>query len=126
MADPATAKVTLVTLLGATAVGAAAELLVEWMGILLGAGVGGLIACSMAENLGDAKLWKRIKHWGLAALVGVIAAPVAMMTVNKVFGPLEAGSGLAMLPFVSMLAGGFWRHVARDIPAMWDKWRGKP
>ena len=126
MADPATAKVTLVTLLGATAVGAAAELLVEWMGILLGAGVGGLIACSMAETLNGTRLWDRFKVWGLAALVGAVAAPVAMMTFSKVFGPFEAGSGLAMLPFVSMLAGGFWRHVARDIPAMWDKWRGKP
>lgn len=106
--------------------GAAAELLVEWMGILLGAGVGGLIACSMADELKGSRLWDRIKHWGLAALVGAVAAPVAMIAVNRVLGPFEAGSGLTMLPFVSMIAGGFWRHVARDIPAMWDKWRGKP
>lgn len=126
MADPATTKVTLVSLLGATAVGAAAELLVEWMGILLGAGVGGLIACSLADDLKGTPLWERIKHWGLAALVGAVAAPVAMIAVNKVLGPFEAGAGLTMLPFVSMIAGGFWRHVAKDIPAIWDKWRGKP
>lgn len=126
MADPATAKVTLASLLGATAVGAAAELLVEWMAILLGAGVGGLIACSMADTLKGSPLWDRLKHWGLAALVGVVSAPVVMMVANRVAGPFEPGAGLAMLPFVSMIAGGFWRHVARDIPAMWDKWRGKP
>ena len=126
MADPATAKVTLVTLLGATAVGAAAELLVEWLGVLVGAGVGGLIACSLAEDIKDTPLWGRAKHWGLATLVGAVAAPVAMIAANKVMGPFEAGAGLTMLPFVSMISGGFWRRVARDIPDMWDKWRGKP
>ena len=127
MADPATAKVTIVSLLGATAVGAAAELLVEWMGILLGAGVGGLIACSMADELKALPLWQRFKHWGLAALVGGVAAPVAMIAVNKFAGPLEAGSGLTMLPFVSMIAGGFWRQAARRVPELWDKWwGGKP
>lgn len=125
MADPATAKVTLVTLIGATAVGAAAEFMVEWMGILLGAGVGGLIACSMAEDLKGMALWGRAKHWGLAALVGAVSAPVAMIAASKVFGPFEAGTGLTMLPFVSMIAGGFWRQVAKDPWAVWDKWRGK-
>lgn len=96
------------------------------MGILLGAGVGGMIACSLADDLKGTPLWERIKHWGLAALVGAVAAPVAMIAVNKVLGPFEAGAGLTMLPFVSMIAGGFWRHVAKDIPAIWDKWRGKP
>lgn len=125
MADPATAKVTLASLLGATAVGAAAELLVEWMAILLGAGVGGLIACSMADTLKDAPLWGRLKHWGLAALVGAVSAPVVMMVANRVAGPFEGDAGLSMLPFVSMLAGGFWRQVARDPMAIWDKWRGR-
>ena len=126
MADPATAKVTLVTLLGATAVGAAAELLVEWMGILLGAGVGGLIACSMARELIGSPLWPRFKHWGLAALVGTVAAPVALLVLNKIMGPLEHGSGMAMLPFVSMVAGGFWLHAARLVPSWLEKWQSKP
>ena len=126
MADPATAKVTLVTLLSATAVGAAAELLVEWMGILMGAGVGGLIACSMARELQDSPLWLRFKHWGLAALVGIIAAPVAMFMLNKVMGPLEPGTGYAMLPFVSMVAGGFWLHAAKLVPSWLEKWQSKP
>ena len=88
--------------------------------------LGGLIACSMADELKGTPLWPRMKHWGLAALVGAVAAPVGMMVANRLAGPFEAGAGLAMLPFVSMIAGGFWRHVARDVPAMWDKWRGKP
>ena len=88
--------------------------------------MGGLIACSLAENLNGTPLRERVKHWGLAVLVGAIAAPVAMLAVNRVFGAQEAGVGLSVLPFVSMVAAGFWRHVARDIPAMRDKWRGKP
>ena len=126
MADPATAKVTLVTLLGATAVGAAAELLVEWMGILLGAGVGGLIACSMARELNGSPLWPRVKHWGLAALVGAVAAPVALIVLNKIMGPLEHGAGMAMLPFVSMVAAGFWLQAARLVPKWLEKWQSKP
>lgn len=126
MADPATTKVTLVSLLGATAIGATAELLVEWMAILLGAGVGGLIACSMAEELKGTPLWPRMRHWGLAALVGAVAAPAVMILANRLAGPFEAGAGLTLLPFVSMIAGGFWRQVAKDPMAMWDKWRCKP
>ena len=126
MADPATAKVTLVTLLGATAVGAAAELLVEWMGVMLGAGVGGLIACSMAGHLTGTPLWGRFKVWGLAALVGAVAAPMAMFFFYKIAGPLEAGAGLAMLPFVSMMAGGFWLHAAQLVQRWLAKWDGKP
>ena len=125
MADPATAKVTLATLIGATAVGAAAELLVEWMGLLLGASVGGLIACSLSQELKGAAFSVRFGYWGLAALVGGIAAPVAMMAAGKVFGPFESGASLSVLPFVSMIAAGYWRHVAKDVPGMWDKWRGK-
>lgn len=125
MADPATAKVTLATLIGATAVGAAAELLVEWLGLLLGASVGGLIACSLSQELRGAKFSTRLGYWGLAALVGGIAAPVAMLAANRVFGPFEASAGLSVLPFISMIAAGYWRHVAKDIPGMWDKWRGK-
>lgn len=125
MADPATTKVTLVSLIGATVVGGAAELLVEWMGVIVGAGVGGMIACSLSEELSGKPFSVRFGHWGLAALVGAIAAPVAMLAVNRVFGPLEAGAGLSVLPFVSMMAGGFWRTVARDVPDIWAKWRGK-
>lgn len=117
---------TLVTLLSATAVGAAAELLVEWMGILLGAGVGGLIACSMAAELKNSPFGTRFKHWGLAALVGIVAAPVAMYMLNRLMGPLEPGAGYTMLPFVSMVAGGFWLHAARLVPSWLEKWQGKP
>lgn len=126
MADPATTKVTLVSLLGATAVGAAAELLVEWMGILLGAGIGGLIACSMAVDLKGAPLWPRFKHWGLAALVGAAAGPVAMWVLNKFAGPIDVGTSLTMMPFVSMVAGGFWIPAAKLVPSWLEKWQSKP
>ena len=125
MADPATAKVTIVTLIGATAIGTAAEIFVEWIGILLGAGIGGLIACSMAAELKGSPMWPRFKHWGLAALVGAAAAPMAMFFFNKLAGPIEAGTGLAMLPFVSAMAGGFWRHGALLAQRWLAKWEGK-
>jgi hypothetical protein len=48
------------------------------------------------------------------------------MLLNKVAGPVEAGAGLGMLPFVSMIVSAFWRRILHDIPETWDKWRGKP
>ena len=125
MAEPATKTVTLVTILAGTSVGVAAEFLVEWAGIILGAGVGGLIACSLAADLKGLGFGARLMHWGMALLFGVIAAPAAWALVNKLAGPVEAGAGLGMLPFVSMIVAAFWRRIVSDIPGMWDKWRGE-
>lgn len=116
---------TLVTILAGTSVGVAAEFLVEWASIILGAGVGGLIACSLASELKSAGFGARLAHWGMALLFGVIAAPAAWMLINRLAGPIEAGSGLGMLPFVSMMVAAFWRRILRDIPEVWDKWRAK-
>lgn len=124
MAEPASKTVTLVTILAGTSVGVAAEFLVEWAGIILGAGVGGLIACSLAADLKGAGFGARLAHWGMAVLFGVIAAPAAWLVLGKMIGPLEGGAGLGMLPFVSMLVSAFWRRLLADIPAAWDKWRG--
>ena len=126
MAEPATKTVTLVTLLAGTSVGVAAEFLVEWGGIILGAGVGGLIACSLASDLKDKGILARLSHWGIALLFGMIAAPVGLLVLVKIAGPMEAGAGLGMLPFVSMIVSAFWRRIVSDIPAMWGKWRDKP
>jgi hypothetical protein len=126
MADPTSKTVTLVTLLAGTSVGVAAEFLVQWAGIILGAGVGGLIACSLAADLKDKGFLARLSHWWIALLFGVIAAPVGMLVLTKIAGPIEAGSGLGLLPFVSMIVSAFWRRIVSDIPSMWDKWRDKP
>ena len=125
MAEPTAAKVTIITLLAGTAVGGAAELLVQWMGVIVGAGVGGLIACSFSETLAGKSFFARFRHWGLDAMVGALSAPVAFMATHRFFGPLEDDSALVVLPFVAMLAAGFWRNAAREIPAIISNWRGK-
>ena len=116
---------TLVTILAGTSVGMAAEFLVESAGIILGAGFGGLIACSLADDLKGQGFGARLMHWGMSLMFGVISAPAAWALVNKLAGPVEAGVGLGMLPFVSMIVAAFRCRILSDIPIMWDKWRGE-
>jgi len=120
MAEPTLTKVTAVTILAGFAGGAWAPFLVEWGGVILGAGAGAYVCVSFARERGAAGSFGA---WLLAFLVGIIATPAAEWALELAHFPLPAETRLNLLPFLALLAAAFWRQILTGVPALFDRFR---
>jgi hypothetical protein len=120
MAEPTLTKVTAVTILASFAGGVWAPFLVEWGGVIVGAGAGAYVCVSFAKERGGVSSFGA---WLLAMVVGVIATPAAEWALEIAHFPLPPESRLNLLPFLALVVAAFWRQILTGLPALFDRFR---
>lgn len=123
MAEP-TAKITLVALLSATAIGQAAPIVAEFSITILAAIFGAAMGLSMASKGAE---WKGpARHIMAGVGFGLIGSPLLASVGARVMSV----DFMLVLPIAAALLGLFWRETMALVPAMLsaipgliDKWR---
>lgn len=121
MAEPATVtKVTITTVLGGLVGAQFAPLMVEWVGVIFGAGVGASFVLSFAPKM---DFWAGCRVFLLAFCFGMVATWAAEVCIEMMGLTALVNARPTVRPFLAIIVTAFSRQIMLGIPELVRNWR---